>query len=63
MRRVAGGVGGGGGGARIVPHLSGPLDPLVGDPLVAETDGAAEVENSSGGRSKRFIFCFATDAK
>ena len=35
-----------GGSARVVPHLSGPLDPLVGDPLVAEADRAAEVEDS-----------------
>jgi hypothetical protein len=32
-------------GARVVPHLSGPLDPLVGDPLVAEADRTAEVED------------------
>jgi hypothetical protein len=32
-------------GARVVPHLAGPLDPLVGDPLVAEADRAAEVED------------------
>ena len=32
-------------GARVVPHLAGPLDPLVGDPLVAEADRAAQVED------------------
>jgi hypothetical protein len=32
-------------GARVVPHLTGPLDPLVGDPLVAEADRTAEVED------------------
>jgi hypothetical protein len=30
--------------ARVVPHLRDPVNPLVGDPLVAVDDGAAEVE-------------------
>ena len=31
--------------ARVVPHLANPLDPLVGDPLVAVPNRTAKVEN------------------